>query len=867
MKKWEDIRKKYKTIEIGGIVGMILCLIIGSFCDWNVERGNILIPVDDMESFSLTILQIQATVGTLIVAIIALITGNISDSYMGVSVSDFYLNIRPWKLKQKVLIFVSLGLCVAGVISHSLKLFNIVFWLFNATLIAISISIIEIYSAFRGKNTADLEIEAYINHVLESDMEFKKKLDIYQNFVLDWKSEIDSQNKQSYEKFFEIFKNGMITIWSYETDESLVAIQQQCYDIVYCFLGSEKNQIKERGIEFVQNIYDVLWGEITKYILENKPLLNKYKKGFSLFAELGEELIQSIDTLNVENIEKIVKFSRLSDSVQRVTIWLSYDQGEKQEGKRYGNSYENEIRELHFFARYLGHYLGKQKNKGNIINQKIWASALNGWSIFSSYNIPEERREDFLQVKAIAYFNYCYGMLLNGQENVVKQGLYLHGMSKAVKLDNKYQVLLYLSIHCYLYYLAEREGDDCVSDSVRQAAKSILDDGKVKSAFGNFLDMLAENVEWLDLDMPEQIYNILDRYELFPKYGSAKTMIMEYVVSDFYLFIILFMSHEYFLQGLLEKNIDDMSAFRYVSSGNEENTKKLFCSLYKKIFTGAKEDERINVEVDLMYDNLEKKVKKLQKERYIKQARNEQRKYEATINENEICEKIKTDVMMKIKEKFSSILVDEDKKNGIIRINLLKVENYTDSIEKKYIDGFYSHMDGMFLFGIENFLCKRKVVEFRNRFDDFSDDKEFMEYLDVNELKLLFGSQFILKNRDYKNSNEFNKFLDDYETIYTAIVNNGMALKRDALQVCLHDISVSIHSPNINEVQAEYDAKTGKYIYSIINGLPIDFEERELEEFLYNNRKVINITAKVSVQINEKPVGTIITGKKRTAMK
>ena len=124
----------------------------------------------------MTIIQIQATVGTLIFTIIALITGNISDSYIGVSISDFYLNLKPWKLTQKVLIVVSLGLCLAGVIFHSLGLYNIVFYLFIATLIAILISILEMYSAFKGRNKQNQEIEAYVNYMLESNIEYEKKI-------------------------------------------------------------------------------------------------------------------------------------------------------------------------------------------------------------------------------------------------------------------------------------------------------------------------------------------------------------------------------------------------------------------------------------------------------------------------------------------------------------------------------------------------------------------------------------------------------------------------------------------------------------------------------------------------------------------
>ena len=172
-------------------------------------------------------------------------------------------------------------------------------------------------------------------------------------------------------------------------------------------------------------------------------------------------------------------------------------------------------------------------------------------------------------------------------------------------------------------------------------------------------------------------------------------------------------------------------------------------------------------------------------------------------------------------------------------------------------------MDGMFLYGIERFLYKRKVIEVKSRFDDFSNDKDFMEYLSANDLHLLLGSQFVLKNRDYRVSVEYKAFLSDYKTVYTAVVQDGVALKEGAIQVRLHDVNVSVHSPNIRETDAEYDKKTGKYKYSIMSGLPIDFDEDELREFLYNNRKVINVTAKVSIQVNEKPVGTIFTGRKR----
>ena len=60
METWKKIQKKNKRNEILGIVCMGVCLTIGIICDWNVlVKNNVLIQIEDITSFSLTILQIH----------------------------------------------------------------------------------------------------------------------------------------------------------------------------------------------------------------------------------------------------------------------------------------------------------------------------------------------------------------------------------------------------------------------------------------------------------------------------------------------------------------------------------------------------------------------------------------------------------------------------------------------------------------------------------------------------------------------------------------------------------------------------------------------------------------------------------------
>ena len=157
---------------------------------------------------------------------------------------------------------------------------------------------------------------------------------------------------------------------------------------------------------------------------------------------------------------------------------------------------------------------------------------------------------------------------------------------------------------------------------------------------------------------------------------------------------------------------------------------------------------------------------------------------------------------------------------------------------------------------------KRKVVEFKSRFSDFKNDEEFMEYLTAKELSVLLGSRYIMKNKDWHLNDMYDNFIENREIIFTSLLREGISLKRGAVQVCLHDVNVTIHPLTVGESTAKFDEKTKKYSYSILDGLSIDFEEDELREFLYNNRKVIDVTAKISIQVNEDICGTIFTGNK-----
>ena len=106
-------------------------------------------------------IQVDATILTLTIALIALITGFLSDSYMGISYSDYFLNVRPMVYKQVVIIILSLIYFGFGCIALWIGWDYLVAAILFCEILLIVMSVLSIYSIFKGKDNIKKEIERY----------------------------------------------------------------------------------------------------------------------------------------------------------------------------------------------------------------------------------------------------------------------------------------------------------------------------------------------------------------------------------------------------------------------------------------------------------------------------------------------------------------------------------------------------------------------------------------------------------------------------------------------------------------------------------------------------------------------------------
>lgn len=848
MDEWTKERWKAIAWEIFAICAITCFAVIGLYCQFSSNFMLLILSESIDSDFALVILQIQATVDALTIAIIALISGNISDSNMGIAFSDYYLNIRPSIFKQKRIIVSSFLLLVINIGFFIMGWYYLVLWIFVITIILILMSISGVYLIFNGNRLAEKETKDYINYVLSRGNDYRKKYVICMEFIIDWKNVILSQSREDYEAYKEIFLYGLEKLLSYETQESLAGIKEICKKTEYCFLNSENSIVRGNGIELLQEIYGTLW----KYILSNKERVNYqelYQEPFDLFDEISRYVVDAVMEMPPEKHQKYIRWDGFIEYIQRITFWIGYDEDKSK--IELGNTY--------YFARYAGNYLSMYHSDKNVM---YWEQILERSFWTYTANIPEARIENFLEARCITKFNYIYGFVENGLDTLVINSFFGRAMADILQFDNKYEVLLGLLVHCYLYYLSSRESEKVITSEVKNCAKKVITDRNVKQIFNIFLGHFCMNSHYLNIDLMKQMLKILSPYERFNNYSKGY-MIIENVIKEYYMFIILFLSNTYHMPSLLERNLDDDIYIGYVYENKTENTKKLLLELYKLVDDREGSEQEMRAKVDLMFEEFSAFEKRKFKEKQMKKAVENHIQYILYVDIEKVKKHIQHIVKEKLSEKFSEIIVDFDEQGEIMEIPVLRLFDYTDSINENCVDRFCPNMYGQFSLGLEWILLKRNILNKVDRIKDFLDDRDYMDYLQSNRLELLIGSRYVLINKDYRLTHEFEKLTEDWETIYTMLMENGLALKKDSVKVCIHSVEVTIRSQSISDEKQDYNEKTGLYTYSIYSGMPIDFKENELEEFLHNNRKIVDISAKISVQTPEEKIGILITEERR----
>jgi FtsZ-binding cell division protein ZapB len=121
-----------------------------------------IIKIDNIEDFFNTVFSIQASVSTMSIAIIALLSDAKKENLYGVSVLKYIMQEKPLILKHKRVVITIILLIFVNYIAVSLKFYNISIAIFFITIVLVGFMVFDIYEVFYGMDGIKLEIKQYL---------------------------------------------------------------------------------------------------------------------------------------------------------------------------------------------------------------------------------------------------------------------------------------------------------------------------------------------------------------------------------------------------------------------------------------------------------------------------------------------------------------------------------------------------------------------------------------------------------------------------------------------------------------------------------------------------------------------------------
>lgn len=159
----------------------------------------------ECESMHLAILQIQATVVTLALTIITIVSGMSKDSMFGISVTNYYLNKQVRFLTQKVVLGLVLGGLAANVLLYLMGYRYMVLPIFFATITLILYSAFAILKTFKGSKEIAQEISVYCWGQFTGKEKREDPYELLRFFESDW-SKVPVEDSTEYDKYRELYQ-------------------------------------------------------------------------------------------------------------------------------------------------------------------------------------------------------------------------------------------------------------------------------------------------------------------------------------------------------------------------------------------------------------------------------------------------------------------------------------------------------------------------------------------------------------------------------------------------------------------------------------------------------------------------------------
>ena len=824
------MKKKTLIFELSFIVAAILLYAISILTDLSILSPPLFLTLtyEAPDELLLALFSVQASISTISIAVVSIITGVTNETIYGVSVSKYITSIKPRIFKHKTLIIASLIWIFLNYIFVSFNLFNCAIVSLIVSIVITVVLVNNVSVIFKGKEYVKKEILQYVKSNYNEQL-------------------INSLNNET----IDAIEAGASLILKRNYEAYKVTLEKEIAD-----LANQENSVEESPIisQLSNSISDIF-----EMIVKTQ---DSYK--------INDAIMFLCDIYDIANKNQNSPFylqiwNNISRTYFNGVKLLSYDQL-REDGacwslrnklyKNITNRTEEQLKEcdLRMYSSWLCYALSSQTERFSAEEiQNIKKRTYNNAYYTATHSNVSEGVND-VYLKEICRLHRYF--IDECDEQSINE-LYFEEITSSNNNTNSRTI--YLVTLIYLYYLSSREALLNGKD-LQKCAQNILNKNHDTNAFFfyhmNIPDLTQTSYKYIQSLM--QFWEYMDIKE-------AKWVIIDTVILDFFVFTALnAVWKEDELKRIIDILIPDgmFSVYsRYFPSENM-NAIKTNYQQFNEIFSEKLDDDSLNTNILLLKSVFDKKYKAEE----IADAENNPITEDMLDDFNEHCLHTAASYASTQFSIFAFKKVESDdeatppiceKKNvTIFRTVLPSLLFKKEEFSSFFVDSIQQGMGACFINALFPWI-KHEKFSYKNR----NKQKYLVDTISENEIDvdIVVGDKNKRWNEDDKTL-LFNAIQNANELRFPRMNNFYFVLDSKYIEFSISNFKVEFSDIELDDLADDCRKdESGQLEYNITNHLFVPFEETELKEYLHNIKRKVKITADIKYRALKNCVGAGIS--------
>lgn len=774
--------------------------------------------IKNIEAFGGVLFSVQASMLSITIAIIALLTNFIQKNFYGMSVSRYIMFERPYIFKHYRIILFSLGIIILNYLAISKGLYNCITSLLVASVILLILMLQDVVETFTSNKIAK-EIKEFI-----------------------------ISNRENNE-LIESFRNELIE--AAETNNYIMA-KRDCEFLLQLFNSSKYNYLFTEKLEnilseFIRITYKIKNENL--YLLVIDTVLEFYKS-----ANADQENIVYLNIWDnseelILNIISALSYGTIMES--KLLSLHSYLYGNLQiedsdNLKQRKNGYE-----LHYFSSRIYSFLFVYKQCDFLEMQKenIKDQLLSNISFIFYYKYANEYKKDIANIE----MKYYLKTLIDNNDittfitTIENQFLFLE--------ENK-DIILQIII--YIYYLAYKETDFPYNKiKLKENAIKLFETAyKTFSSFtwNYFNNEFIKNVDSFDYKKSLLSWEII-------KFNKVKTMIMPDIIREFFVLEALYYSwNNNILESYLKKLIGQYEKIyefydQFICKSDFNNYFKFVKNILNPGYTIEQAENKYN-DLKSILTNIYKIYEIENSNRCIVNEK-------SIVDFNSSLRTITTNEIQKVFGNFNTHKIEATNDSKLphdlikgmfpnLSINKYSLELLKDNISMRLVVLLlYLIHDHMNVKEIDRDE-KSKLAKFFGSFNEANMD------MVIGDGEVFYGDPGLERYREFLKGKIHLERSIDYMSLY--------ALNSCCVQILIEDINLVLRDCQDEEILQWGGAKLcedGSYQYNVANDIFLTFSKEEFIDYIKKTHKYLYVSIMVDCRIENPIIGGGIKTQKK----